>query len=133
MSNMALKPRSSAAASACCARRGRRYVLAEMQEHNAALGGEPVRPISSRTWRPPATACSRRSWCSIRSPHRQSLDELTADLKVFPQVIVNVQVHEKKPLEAIPTVPRHPRREEELKDTGRVVIRFSGTERWPAS
>ena len=30
--------------------------------------------------------------------------ELTADLKNFPQVIVNVKVREKKPLETIPTV-----------------------------
>ena len=34
----------------------------------------------------------------------KSLAELVADLKVFPQVIVNVKVREKKPLEAIPTV-----------------------------
>jgi phosphoglucosamine mutase len=59
----------------------------------------------------------------------KSLDELTADLKVFPQVIVNVKVREKKPLETIPAVVTaiHAA-EEELKDTGRVVIRYSGTE-----
>jgi phosphoglucosamine mutase len=54
---------------------------------------------------------------------------LTADLKVFPQVIVNVKVREKKPLESIPAVAQAIRAaEDELKDTGRVVIRYSGTE-----
>jgi phosphoglucosamine mutase len=59
----------------------------------------------------------------------KSIDELTADLKVFPQVIVNVKVREKKPLESIPAVVSVIRAaEEELKDSGRVVIRYSGTE-----
>jgi phosphoglucosamine mutase len=59
----------------------------------------------------------------------KTIDELTADLKVFPQVIVNVRVREKKPLESIPAVVAAIRAaEEELKDSGRVVIRYSGTE-----
>ena len=59
----------------------------------------------------------------------QSIEELTADLKVFPQVIVNVKVREKRPLESIPAVAASIRAaEEDLKDTGRVVIRYSGTE-----
>jgi phosphoglucosamine mutase len=59
----------------------------------------------------------------------RSLDELLADLKTFPQVIVNVKVREKRPLDAIPTVAAAIRdAESELADTGRVVIRYSGTE-----
>jgi phosphoglucosamine mutase len=59
----------------------------------------------------------------------KTIEQLTADLKVFPQVIVNVKVREKKPLEAIPAVAAAIRAaEDELKDSGRVVIRYSGTE-----
>ncbi len=48
---------------------------------------------------------------------------------MFPQVIVNVKVREKKPLEEVPAVASSIRAaEEELKDSGRVVIRYSGTE-----
>jgi phosphoglucosamine mutase len=44
-------------------------------------------------------------------------------------VIVNVKVCEKRPLEGIPPVAAAIRAaEEELKDSGRVVIRYSGTE-----
>jgi phosphoglucosamine mutase len=59
----------------------------------------------------------------------RSLAELVADLKVFPQVIVNVKVREKKPLEGIPTVAAAIRAAEtDLAESGRVVIRYSGTE-----
>jgi phosphoglucosamine mutase len=57
------------------------------------------------------------------------LHELIADLKVYPQVIVNVRVREKKPLETIGTVAATIlAAEEELHGNGRVVVRYSGTE-----
>jgi phosphoglucosamine mutase len=44
-------------------------------------------------------------------------------------VIVNVKVREKRPLESIPSVVWAIRTaEHELRDSGRVVIRYSGTE-----
>jgi phosphoglucosamine mutase len=50
-------------------------------------------------------------------------------LKVFPQVIVNVKVREKKLLDSIPSVATAIHAAEEaLADSGRVVIRYSGTE-----
>jgi len=59
----------------------------------------------------------------------KAIEELTADLKVFPQVIVNVKVREKKPLEDIPAIAKRIcMAEAELADSGRVVIRYSGTE-----
>jgi phosphoglucosamine mutase len=59
----------------------------------------------------------------------KTVEELTADLKVFPQVIVNIKVREKRPLEEIPSVVERIRAAEtELADSGRVVIRYSGTE-----
>jgi phosphoglucosamine mutase len=60
----------------------------------------------------------------------KSLDELTSDLKVYPQVIVNVRVREKKPLKDIPAVSQTiSTAERELADNGRVVVRYSGTEK----
>ncbi len=57
------------------------------------------------------------------------LHELTADLTVFPQVIVNVKVKEKRPLSEFVTITDTIRAAEaELKDNGRVVVRYSGTE-----
>jgi phosphoglucosamine mutase len=57
------------------------------------------------------------------------LDELTADLKVYPQKLVNVRVKEKKALTDVPAVAEQIRRvEEEFAGSGRVLVRFSGTE-----
>ena len=59
----------------------------------------------------------------------KTLAELTTDLKTFPQVIVNVHVREKRPLDSIPAVVEAiAAAESELADSGRVVIRYSGTE-----
>jgi len=59
----------------------------------------------------------------------KSLAELLSDLKTFPQIIINVKVRERKPLDSIPTVVAAIRAaEQELADSGRVVIRYSGTE-----
>jgi phosphoglucosamine mutase len=109
---------------------GDRYVLEEMLKHNAALGGEQsghiLLPHLATTGDGLLTALMV---LDLIARSGKSIDELTADLKVFPQVIVNVRVREKKPLESIPCVAQAIRAaEQELKDAGRVVIRYSGTE-----
>ncbi len=109
---------------------GDRYVLEEMQKHNAALGGEQsghiLFPHLATTGDGLLTALVV---LDLVARTGKSLDELTADFKVFPQVIVNVKVREKKPLDSIPPVAAAIRAAEvELKDSGRVVIRYSGTE-----
>jgi len=47
----------------------------------------------------------------------------------FPQVLINFQVAEKRPLESLPGFQTRLRAvESELADRGRVVVRYSGTE-----
>ncbi len=109
---------------------GDRYVLEEMQKHDAALGGEQsghiLFPHLATTGDGLLTALVV---LDLIARTGQSIEELTADLKVFPQVIVNVKVREKKPLDSIPAVAAAIcAAEEALKDSGRVVIRYSGTE-----
>jgi phosphoglucosamine mutase len=109
---------------------GDRYVLEQMQKNHAALGGEQsghiLLPHLATTGDGQLTALVV---LDLIARTGKSLDELTADLKVYPQVIVNIMVREKKPLESIPAVAAAIRAaEEELKDSGRVVIRYSGTE-----
>src|SRR5262249_26386685 len=105
---------------------GDRYVLEQMQQKNAALGGEQsghiLFPHLATTGDGMLTALVI---LDLVARMGKSLEELTADLKVFPQVIVNVKVREKKPLDTIPTVAASIRAaEDELKDSGRVVIRY---------
>ncbi len=109
---------------------GDRYVLEEMQKRDAALGGEQsghiLLPHLATTGDGLLTSLVV---LDLIARTGSSIEELTADLKVFPQVIVNVKVREKRPLASIPAVAASIRAaEEELKDSGRVVIRYSGTE-----
>ena len=109
---------------------GDKYVLEKMVETGATLGGEQSGHIifggRSTTGDGLLTAL-----LVLDIMHRagKSLAELIEDLKVFPQVIVNVKVRERRPLETMPAVAAATRAaEEELAESGRVVIRYSGTE-----
>ena len=109
---------------------GDRYVLEEMLKQNAALGGEQsghiLLPHLATTGDGLLTSLVV---LDLIARSGKSIEELTADLKVFPQVIVNVKVRERKPLQSIPAVAAAIRAaEKQLKDSGRVVIRYSGTE-----
>ncbi len=109
---------------------GDKYVLEQMLATGASLGGEQSGHIlfsgRSTTGDGLLTAL-----LVLDIVHRtgKSLAELAADLKTFPQVIVNVKVREKKPLDQIPSIAEAiAAAEQDLAGTGRVVIRYSGTE-----
>ena len=109
---------------------GDKYVLEEMRKSGASLGGEQSGHIlfagQSTTGDGLLTALLV---LNIVHQSGKSLDHLIADLKTFPQTIVNVRVREKKPLATIPSVQTAiSDAEQDLQDSGRVVIRYSGTE-----
>jgi phosphoglucosamine mutase len=109
---------------------GDKYVLEQMIATGAALGGEQSGHIIF-TGRSTTGDGLLTALLLLDIVHRsgKTLGELVADLKVYPQVIVNVKVREKKPLENIPAVAAAiAAAEKELADSGRVVIRYSGTE-----
>ena len=109
---------------------GDKYVLERMQQEQASLGGEQSGHILFRHLA--TTGDGLLTSLVVLDVVRRSgraLHELVADLKVFPQVIVNVRVREKKPLDQIATVTDTIRAAEtELAESGRVVVRYSGTE-----
>ena len=108
---------------------GDRYVLEEMQRTGANLGGEQSGHIlfldDATTGDGMLTAIKIASLVALKGP----LDSLVADLKIFPQTIVNVRVRSKPPLETLPEVSaRLAEAERSLGDSGRIVLRYSGTE-----
>jgi phosphoglucosamine mutase len=108
---------------------GDRYVLEEMLRTGANLGGEQSGHIlfldDATTGDGMLTAVKIASLVALRGP----LDSLVADLRVFPQTIVNVKVRSKPPLDGLPEVARVLREAETaLGNSGRVVLRYSGTE-----
>jgi phosphoglucosamine mutase len=108
---------------------GDRYVLEEMQRIGANFGGEQSGHIlfldDATTGDGMLTALKIASIISIAGP----LDSLIADLKIFPQKIVNVRVRSKPALDTLPEVSNVLREAEKaLGSSGRVVLRYSGTE-----
>ena len=108
---------------------GDRYVLEEMLRIGANLGGEQSGHIlfleDATTGDGMLTAVKMASLVSIAG----SLDDLVADLKVFPQKIVNVRVRSKPSLDSLPEVSRLLQAaEKQLGSSGRIVLRYSGTE-----
>lgn len=108
---------------------GDRYVLEEMLRIGANLGGEQSGHIlfldDATTGDGMLTAVKMASIIALAGP----LDDLLADLKVFPQKIVNVKVRTKPPIDSLPEVSRElAAAEKALGKSGRVVLRYSGTE-----
>ena len=108
---------------------GDRYVLEEMLRSGVNLGGEQSGHIlfldDATTGDGMLTAVKIASIVSLCGP----LDALVADLKIFPQKIVNVRVKAKPPLDSLPEVSRTlDEAEKALGNSGRVVLRYSGTE-----
>src|ERR1700733_13771874 len=108
---------------------GDRYVLEEMQRSGANFGGEQSGHIlfldDATTGDGMLTAVKMASLVSIAGP----LESLVADLKIFPQKIVNVKVRSKPALDSLPQVGRALKHAEAaLGKSGRVVLRYSGTE-----
>jgi phosphoglucosamine mutase len=111
---------------------GDKYVLEQMLKTGATLGGEQsghilFRDVDTTTGDGILTALRV---LEVIARTGESLAELVADMKVFPQEIKNVHVREKLPLDELTEVARAIRdAERELDGNGRVVVRYSGTER----
>jgi phosphoglucosamine mutase len=109
---------------------GDKYVLEEMLRRDAALGGEQSGHVIFREYGTTGdgmlTALKLLETCVLE---KATLDELAADLVVFPQLLVNIPVKERKPLDQLPGVVEEIHAcELALNGLGRVLVRFSGTE-----
>jgi len=110
---------------------GDKYVLEEMQKTGAKLGGEQSGHIIFRDGE--ATTgdglLTALRVMEVMASSGRSLADLVADLKVFPQTIVNIRVREKTPFAQVPAIKQAiEAAERELNGNGRAVVRYSGTE-----
>ncbi len=109
---------------------GDKYVLEEMVRLGAALGGEQSGHVIFREFATTGDGMlTALRVFEIARCAGASLDQLIADMTVYPQRLVNVRVREKKPLAQVPAVASEIRRvEEAFAGSGRVLVRYSGTE-----
>lgn len=109
---------------------GDRYVLEEMQRSGAVLGGEQSGHViflrHNTTGDGLLTAIQA---LSVMVETGRSLSELAAMVEEFPQIQVNIRVRSKDGLAENERIARALRRAEEaLGDSGRILVRPSGTE-----
>jgi phosphoglucosamine mutase len=109
---------------------GDRYVLEEMLARGANLGGEQSGHIIFLDDSPAGDGLlTTLKVLTILAERDATLDDLVADLKVFPQTLKNTRVREKRPLEELPAVTKAIREATAaLGPRGRVIVRYSGTE-----
>jgi phosphoglucosamine mutase len=109
---------------------GDKYVLEEMLRRGVVLGGEQSGHIIFRDYA--TTGDGMLTALLVFEVMRDTganLDELTSELEIYPQRLVNVRVRERKPLDQLPAVAAEIRAaESSFGDAGRVLVRFSGTE-----
>jgi len=109
---------------------GDRYVSEEMQRSGASIGGEQSGHILYGEFSPAGDGVlSALALLSVMRETGQSLATLAGCMRKFPQVLVNVPVRKKPPLESLPSLTERVQAiEAEMGGAGRILIRYSGTE-----
>lgn len=109
---------------------GDRYVIEQMEESGATFGGEPSGHLIFNTFSTTGdgiVAALKTLEC-IRY-YKKPLSQLVSEIELFPQVMKNVKVAKRIPLEDCPAIQQDIKMaEEKLKQDGRVLLRYSGTE-----
>lgn len=109
---------------------GDRYVLEEMLKHDYTLGGEQSGHIINRQF----ATTGDGTLTALTLAHEvvrsgKSLKELAADFPQLPQELINVRTSRKNEAKTDQGIADAVKKQEEvLGDTGRVVLRPSGTE-----
>ncbi|MBE0500170.1 MAG: phosphoglucosamine mutase [Desulfuromonadales bacterium] len=109
---------------------GDRYVVEAMRQGGYNLGGEQSGHMIFLDHNSTGDGMiSALQVLAIVQRTGRRLSELAQVMTVLPQLLVNVRVAEKKPLETVPEIMQHIQAaESELQGAGRVLIRYSGTE-----
>ena len=109
---------------------GDRYVHEEMLRIGANLGGEQSGHLLFPDYAPTGDGIlSALSILAVMRETGEPLASLATCMRKFPQVLVNVPVSRKPPMESLPGVSERVRAfESELDGTGRILVRYSGTE-----
>jgi phosphoglucosamine mutase len=109
---------------------GDRYVVEEMLKSGAILGGEQAGHIIFLDYGKTGDGLiTALRVLSIIKEEKKPLSELTGIMQRLPQVLINVEVKEKKPFTSLPLTSRLIREAEStLGREGRILVRYSGTE-----
>ena len=109
---------------------GDRYIVEYMKSSGALIGGEPSGHIlfQNHSTTGDGIVAALKVIESMKF-YNKSLKELKADVKLYPQVIKNVPVRRKPPIDEVKEIKDAISDcEKKLDGRGRILIRYSGTE-----
>ncbi len=109
---------------------GDRYVIEAMREQDLSIGGEQSGHIilSDVSTTGDGSIAALRV-LRLMKESGKALSELAECMSVYPQLLTNLKFASKRPLDEMPALQSQWRTcEAELGDSGRIVIRWSGTE-----
>lgn len=109
---------------------GDKYVYEYMTRNGARLGGEQSGHIIFSKYASTGDGIlTSMKMMEVMMARKQPLSKLVEDLKIYPQVLVNVKVKDKAAAQADPDVKKAVAdAEAALGDRGRILVRESGTE-----
>ena len=108
---------------------GDRYVYEYMMKNGNRIGGEQSGHIIFTKYASTGDGIlTSLKMMQVLIDRKKPLSELAAPLKIYPQVLENVRVKDKAAAQADPDVQAVQRVTEKLGETGRILVRESGTE-----
>ena len=109
---------------------GDKYVYESMQKNRCRIGGEQSGHIIFSKYASTGDGIlTSLKMMEVMMARKKTMSQLTEDLHIYPQVLVNVRVQDKAVAQADPDVQAAVQKvADELGDTGRILVRESGTE-----
>ena len=109
---------------------GDRYIVERMLSNKSVFGGEPSGHIIFKEYSTTGDGIlAALKVIECLKYYGKTLEELTSEVTLVPQVLLNIKVKEKKDFDSLPELQTEIKEiEAKLKDTGRILLRYSGTE-----
>ena len=109
---------------------GDKYVYEYMQKNGCRIGGEQSGHIIFSKYASTGDGIlTSLKMMEVMMARKKTMSQLTEDLHIYPQLLVNVRVQDKAVAQADPDVQAAVQKvADELGDTGRILVRESGTE-----
>lgn len=109
---------------------GDRYIIEELRNHGAILGGEPSGHIIFQNLATTGDGTlAGLKFIECMKFYGKKASELVADVELYPQVLRNCKVKRKPEFAEVPAIAQALKKAEgDLGDKGRILLRYSGTE-----
>jgi len=109
---------------------GDRYVMEEMQASGAVIGGEDSGHLIFHKYHTTGDGVlAALRVLEVMQALKKPLSDLGNSMRVYPQVLINIDVSEKPDIASLPAVLAVIEQvEKNLGDNGRVLVRYSGTQ-----